>query len=328
MARFAVIIPLYNKAAYIRKALQSVFGQTFRDWELVVVDDGSADAGADIARECMEEYPDSLRYMLIRQNNGGVGAARNKGGAASSGEYLCFLDADDWWDEHFLERMNGLIEEYPEAGIYGTSYYLVKHGRRRVAPIALDEGFTKGFINYCEVYSRFLCMPLWTGAVSLRRDIFNEMGGFNTQLKLGEDFDLWIRIALKYRVAFLNEPLSFYNQDVESKNRATGKLHRPEHHMIFNLEYLEPVEAVNSDYKRLIDRLRVDALMGYRMVPEYRVVAERELAKVDWSQQPEDVLQRYHLPIWYLKLKNGVLRLGARCKSGCYRLVGRFHKNM
>lgn len=315
MARFAVVVPLYNKAPYIRKALRSVFDQTFGDWELVVVDDGSTDGSAGTARECIMSFPDSSKCRLIPETNSGVGAARNNGVAASAGEYLCFLDADDWWDEHFLERMNSLIEEYPEAGIYGTSYYLVKNGRRRVAPIALDRGFTKGFINYCEVYSRFLCMPLCTGSVALKRCVFDEMNGFKTNLRLGEDFDLWIRVALNHRVAFLNEQLFYYNQDVELKNRATRRLHEPQHHILFNLDYLEPVEAVNPDYKRLVDKLRVYSLLDYRMVKRYRGRAESELAKVDWSQQPEEVARRYRIPICLMKCHQTFLKFGARVKN-------------
>jgi len=100
--RFSVIIPLYNKAPYIEKALQSVLEQTFDDFEVIVVDDGSSDDSYSIAKSVLEasEKP----FKLIHQENAGVSTARNNGVAASHGEFICFLDGDDWWAPTFLER--------------------------------------------------------------------------------------------------------------------------------------------------------------------------------------------------------------------------------
>ena len=150
--RFTVIIPLYNKAPYVSKAIGSVLAQTFTDYELVVVDDGSKDDSAEMAAKAMAGRTDC---RLIRQANAGVSMARNNGVAASRGDYLCFLDADDWWEPTFLEEMSKLIAEFPDAGIYGTSYTIVnetKH-KTRVAPIGVEAGFGKGYINYCQVYA-------------------------------------------------------------------------------------------------------------------------------------------------------------------------------
>jgi len=104
--RFSVIIPLYNKAPYVAKAIGSVLTQTFTDFELAIVDDGSKDNSAQIAERAIEGC-DNCR--LIRQENAGVSMARNNGVSLSQGEYLCFLDADDWWAPTFLEEMSKLI---------------------------------------------------------------------------------------------------------------------------------------------------------------------------------------------------------------------------
>ena len=117
MARFSVIMPLYNKAPYVRKAAESVVAQTCKDWELVVVDDGSVDSGGEIVKSINDS-----RIRLVRQDNAGVSAARNRGVAGTTSPYICFLDADDWWEPTFLEEMAQLIERYPDAGIYGTGY--------------------------------------------------------------------------------------------------------------------------------------------------------------------------------------------------------------
>ena len=118
--RFSVVIPLYNKAPYVKKALESVFAQTFRDFELIVVDDGSTDDSLNVAKEVLDAS--GIYHQLIHQDNAGVSTARNNGVASSNGDYICFLDADDWWAPNFLERMDWLIKEYPEAGIYGVNY--------------------------------------------------------------------------------------------------------------------------------------------------------------------------------------------------------------
>ena len=312
--RFSVIIPLYNKAPYVAKAIQSVLAQTFSDYELIVVDDGSKDDSAAIASQIIEGRQNC---RLIHQDNMGVSMARNNGVAASHGDYLCFLDADDWWEPTFLEEMSQLIEEFPEAGIYGVNYTIVnetKH-KTRVAQIGVEEGFEKGYINYCQAYAKTMYMPLWTGAVCIPQTIFEEMEGFPQGIKLGEDFLLWIHIALKYKVAFLNKPLAYYNQDVDIANRGVGHLHKPQEHMLWNLADLESLEQSNVDYKQLIDNLRTYSLMVYLLDKQYRDDARNELAKVDWSKQPGRTVRLYKKPLWILGFRQIYLRLGSRIKQ-------------
>lgn len=293
--RFSVIIPLYNKAPYAAKAITSVLAQTYTDYELVVVDDGSSDNSAEIAAQAIDGH---CNCRLIRQENAGVSMARNNGVAVSHGDYLCFLDADDWWEPTFLDEMARLIQEFPDAGIYGTNYTIVnetKH-KTRVAKIGVADGFEKGFINYCQAYSKTMYMPLTSITVSIPRRIFDEMGGFPRGVRLGEDFILWVHIALKYKVAFLNIPLAYYNQDVDTANRGVGKLHNTQEHMLWNLTDIEPLEKSNPDYKQLIDNLRVYGLLPYYLSKEYHKDAGEELSKVDWKKQPLKAWNQYHLP--------------------------------
>lgn len=311
---FSVVIPLYNKAAYVAKAIQSVLAQTFTDFELIIVDDGSTDASVEMASKAIEGRGNC---RLIQQENAGVSMARNNGVAASCGEFLCFLDADDWWDPHFLEEMSKLIEDFPDAGIYGTSYTIVnetKH-KTRVSPIGVENGFEKGYINYCQVYAKTLAMPLTSISVAIPRLVFEEMGGFPKGVKLGEDFLLWIHIALKYKVAFLNKPLAYYNQDVDLANRAVGRLHEPREHMLWNLADLEPLEETNEDYKRLVDALRVEGLMEYFISKKYHQDAHEMLSKVDWSKRPQGDRREYQLPLVWLRLKYKALKLGSKLKN-------------
>ena len=180
--------------------------------------------------------------------------------------------------------------------------------------------FTEGEINYCKVYAKTLCMPLTSITVAMPRDIFDESGGFKPQLKLGEDFDLWIRIVLKHKAVLLNKPLSNYNQDVDVTYRGTHHLREPKEHMLWNLGYLEPVEKSNPDYKQLIDNMRTYSLMPYLLTKQYRSAARQELAKVDWSRQREDIVRLYNKPLFYLKLRNTFLKAGARFKQRIIRM--------
>ncbi len=306
--RFSVVIPLYNKAPYVRKALESVFNQTFRDFELIVVDDGSTDDSLDVAKEVLDAS--GIGYQLIHEDNAGVSTARNNGVATSHGDFICFLDADDWWAPNFLERMDWLIKEYPDAGIYGVNYYIISRGKQRVA---LHIPST-GYINYCDCY-RKLQMPLTSISVAIPMEVFRTMGGFKPHLKLGEDFDLWIRIALTKRVAYLDEPLAYYFQDSNPVWRGTGHLTVPEAHMLWNLDYLEPEEQTNPHYKRLIDELRTRGLLSYYLSDKYRETAKTELAKVDWSKQPVKVRLRYKSPVSVLKYRKKLKMYGSRIKQ-------------
>ena len=351
--KFSVIIPLYNKAPYIRKALASVFAQTYTDFELIVVDDGSTDESASIAEEYIREVKgyrlevkgeenskadtnaynlSPINYKLIRQANSGVSAARNNGVAQAIGDYIAFLDADDWWKPTFLEKMAKLIEDYPNAGLYASNYIYYKPGKTRVAVNNIDTGY----FNYPKAYYEGGAMPVTSISVAISRKVYDEMGGFPLGIKLGEDFLLWAKTAMHYPVAFCEEPSAYYNNDVPVNLRATRNLHHPEHHMLFRLELigdevirllgdeanapastlyaLHPTPS-EADWKRLIDKLRVGSLLEYWMSKEYHDIAAQELAKVDWSKQPDSVKRIYKTPIWLLKVKRQVMKWGSWCKQ-------------
>lgn len=326
--KFSVIVPLYNKAPYVRKALESVISQTFKDWELIIIDDGSTDGGAAICEEFIHSLTPSLvhPFCLLRQANNGVAAARNRGVAESHGEYVCLLDADDWWEPTFLEEMYKLITEYPDVGIYATNYIYYKPGKTHVA-LRLQ----RGIMNYPEVYLQDLTMPVTSITTCMPRKVFDEIGGFPVGIKLGEDFLLWAKTALHYPVAFCEKPLAYYNNDVPVAMRATRNLHAPEHHMLFNLESLEEeienLSLVHSlspshvtSWKQLFDKLRVSGLMDYWLSDEYHNAAATELAKVDWSKLPRSARTQYEKPIWLLKSKRRFMQIGSFMKQKIIKL--------
>jgi len=209
MAYFSVIIPLYNKSRFIKRSLDSVFLQTRGDYEIIVVDDGSTDEGP----EAVAGYGDR-RIRLIRQENSGVSAARNSGIMAASGKYVAFLDADDVWKPSYLRVVGSLIERYPEAGAYATAYEIVRQDGRVVRPKydAIPQPPWAGILpSYFR--SAIGVPPVWTSATTVPIHVIQKVGGFPIGVPLGEDLDMWGRIALRYPIAFCNDVCATYIQD-------------------------------------------------------------------------------------------------------------------
>lgn len=315
--RFSVIVPLYNKAPYVKKALESICAQTYKDFELVIIDDGSTDDSLAVVNDFVREVY-GVKCMVYSQANAGVAAARNNGVAKSKGEYVCFLDADDWWEPTYLEEMDRLIMEYSEAGLYATNYVYYKHGKTHVA-LKLE----RGYINYPEAYLHSVAMPVWTGAASVPRKVFDEMGGFPVGIKLGEDFLLWAKTALHYKVAFSEKALTYYNNDVPANLRATRNLHKPECSMYFHLGEIESIVDTGQSlsivdreaWKALLDKLRVIGLMNYWLNDEYHDAAKEELTKVDWSNQTKGAKAQYEKLIWLIKTKHRIMQIGSYIKQ-------------
>lgn len=209
-ASISVIIPLYNKQQYISNAIRSALEQGPLLREIIVVDDGSTDAGVDIVRDMKDP-----RIRLVSQKNGGVSKARNTGITAASGDYVAFLDADDWYVPGFLQAIATLIAEYPSAAMFGTAYRLSREAPR------LDTGYTEKCIRdnsglVCDFFAKWKQGPFFsTSSVCIRRSIFSaDSIAFPLGENLGEDQDVWFRIAERYPVAFCDLPLAVYRVDV------------------------------------------------------------------------------------------------------------------
>lgn len=204
--RVSVVVPLFNKASYVRRALESLAAQFFADFEVVVVDDGSTDGGSEV----VEAFSDP-RIRLVRQENKGEGAARNRGVVESSGDVIAMLDADDEWDPGFLETIIDLRRRYPDAGLLATGYRSIYRG-----------GFTlETAIPGCEagriirdyfVKARRVAV-VWSSAQAIPRDTLNRIGLFARD-PIGIDVDMWGRIALRYPLAYSGRILATYHNDV------------------------------------------------------------------------------------------------------------------
>ena len=209
---FSVIIPLYNKAPYIERAVKSVLSQDYPHFEIIVVNDGSSDGGEKIVTKLEDE-----RLKLVSQKNAGVSAARNKGALEAKSEYLAFLDGDDTWEPNFLSELVKLIADFPNAGIYGTSNSFIYPNGKKVAEdfSYLFAGKDQGLVeDYFGLFAQIQKSPFSNSNLCIPKKIYNEFGGYKVGVKLTEDSDLWCRIALKYDVAFSIKPLANYYLDI------------------------------------------------------------------------------------------------------------------
>jgi glycosyltransferase involved in cell wall biosynthesis len=194
---FSIIIPLYNKEHYILNALNSVVNQNFTDFEVIIIDDGSTDNSLDIVSNIEDN-----RIRIFKQENRGAAFTRNRGIEKSKGEYIALIDADDYWYPNHLSELKKLIKTFPNEGLYCNNY-----------EISYSNNFThKAIFNFeykkhCVIiddyfkYSIINCIA-WTSSVCFTKEKFNALNGFNTNLEIAEDLDLWNRFALKYRVCF------------------------------------------------------------------------------------------------------------------------------
>ena len=206
----SIVIPLYNKEKQIANTLQTVFNQTFQDFEIVITDDGSTDNGV----EEVKKINDS-RIRLIYQENQGVSAARNRGIAEAKCDYIAFLDADDEWKPEYLQTQYELIQKQAECNVFVCNYEL-KNEKGKVTPTIINNlpfEETEGVLsNYFEIAS---CSnpPLWTSAVLVKKEAIQSIGGFPVGVKAGEDLLTWARLAVKYNIAYNKTPLASFVLD-------------------------------------------------------------------------------------------------------------------
>jgi glycosyltransferase involved in cell wall biosynthesis len=191
----SVIIPTYNRVAFVQEAVDSVQAQTFRDFEILVVDDGSEDGTPQFLASCRGVR--SLRHPTQR----GVAAARNLGVAAARGEWLAFLDSDDLWLPAKLARQMAYLENHPGLLLCQTDETWVRQGVRVNKPLTHRKMTGQIFFPSLR---RCVVSP---SAVIMHRRLFASHGGFDESLPAAEDYDLWLRLGWRYKVGLVPEPL-------------------------------------------------------------------------------------------------------------------------
>jgi glycosyltransferase involved in cell wall biosynthesis len=240
----SVVIPLFNKKNYVANAVQSVLAQTFQDFEIIVVNDGSTDGSAEVVKACNDS-----RINLIEQTNAGVSAARNTGITASRGEWIAFLDADDIWLPNNLASHLAIINLNPHISWSAGNFLLCQGGQKKreiSIPTDLIQRMDNGVApDALELLSRGLFCTI---TVIVRKSIFKEIGLMDTTLKTAEDLDLWLRIALRYpRLAYCLIPIAEYRDVPESLSRS--KITDPQSlaHFEFARKYLKVSRELAAD---------------------------------------------------------------------------------
>jgi glycosyltransferase involved in cell wall biosynthesis len=195
MPRVSIIIPTYNRKSFVLEAVESVLAQTYEDFELIAVDDGSSDGTAEV----LKRY--EKRVLYLYQANQGVSAARNNGLARAQGEFVAFLDSDDLWLAKKLAIQIAFMDRHPQAQISYTDEIWIRRGNR-VNP-------KKRHAKYSgEIYPQ--CLPLCIISPSsalMRRGLFEQVGTFDPALPVCEDYDLWLRVAARFPVYFIPQRL-------------------------------------------------------------------------------------------------------------------------
>ena len=290
----SVVIPLYNKQSCIRSTIESVLNQTYSDFELIVVDDGSTDDGASVVAELSDP-----RIHLVRKANGGVSSARNAGIRQATSEYIAFLDGDDLWEPEFLEEVNKMITDFPEAGIWGTSYFFLKQGTKFSAGKPLPDGFYGIIDNSSWNLAHVYCST----AVCCRKSALEEIGGFDERIAYGEDTEVWWRIMLRHPAAYSNRPLAVYRFDEE--NRAMNKTIPLEKLYVNYFEKYESCRRENVEFRHFIDKECMWWLYPYFEANPKDQNVRRILEQIDLREYKFSFWFRFHFPKLYKMLKGG-----------------------
>ncbi len=241
---FSVIIPAYNAEKYVATAIKSVLRQTNPDFEIIVVDDGSADNS-----KCVVQQVSDARITYIYQENAGVSVARNTGIQNASGDYICFLDADDEWLPNHLETLTDLIRSYAECSVYFTGYQirlttgkLVPRTQQLLKSVS-EETFSNE--NGYDLICRYGYL-MNTNSVCFKKEAVEKVGYFEPGVRNGEDDDMWYRLLAYYPVAVSKQMTTIYNRE---NSGATAKTN-----LAADWIFLKRVDAILASEEVTLDR--------------------------------------------------------------------------
>ena len=256
MPFFSVIIPLFNKEKFIEATLKSVLNQTFIDFEILIINDGSTDNSATI----IEGFDDPrIRYFL--KENAGVSSARNDGIEKAQSNYISFIDADDYWYPDFLEEMFKIIQNYPQQKAFSAAIEI--ETSKKVIPASYSIVRT----NDCEIVNYFTASSketvICTSCAVFHKSIFEETGNFDITVKSGQDTDLWIRLGMNYPVVFSWKILARYIYDENSLSKNKNYLNKK-----INFSKFEQQEKTNPRLKKFLDLNRFSLAIKSKLIAD------------------------------------------------------------
>lgn len=207
----SIVIPLYNKASFIEEALQSIFNQTYQNFEVIVVDDGSEDDGVERVRSIQDH-----RLTLVQQSNAGVSSARNHGIELAQGDLVCFLDADDWYLPQYLNTVVAMAKDYPELLFFATNYKLVDIDKGAEKFWDVSASLDVEIIDDLFYHSRMGVSLFNIDSFAVRRlPLLQFQPCFPLGEQMCEDQDLYFRLIEKSAFAYCSQPLTAYRKGVD-----------------------------------------------------------------------------------------------------------------
>ena len=252
MPTISVIIPLYNKEKCIKKTIDSVLSQTFQDYEIIVVNDGSTDKSLEVVQSIKDD-----RLHIIDKNNEGVSATRNRGAKEANTGLLFFLDADDTIYPHCLGVLVQLRQDYPDATLWSGNYEMVKESETIVALVQQP----RGYINNP---SKMMWLRKWhfrTGTFICTKDSFWGCGGFDTRMTIGEDYLMTDSYVMKYRCAY--DPVVVMSYIFENKG-LTASIKPIECYAEWYLDFRNKSEYQKMRYGEMIGIMIINNLLDCR----------------------------------------------------------------
>ena len=243
----SAIIIFFNEEKFLCEAIKSVFDQSYNNWELLLIDDGSTDKSVEIARLCVEQHPEKVRYLEhISHKNRGMSASRNLGVQNANGKYIAHLDADDVWLPHKLENQVAILEKYPEAALVYSPWQAWNSWIE-------DEKGIDHLQNISVPLNRLILpprlVPVWLKnehtipghcATMVRGSVYNELGGFDESFRnIYEDMVFLVKVGLKLPIYVSSECVSKYRQHCDSTCNVYGKKGKLEQASLAYFEWLE-----------------------------------------------------------------------------------------
>ncbi|MGC4040130.1 MAG: glycosyltransferase family 2 protein [Flavobacterium sp.] len=289
MPFFSVIIPVYNKGRFVEKTMKSVLGQTFADFEIIIVNDGSTDNS-----ESKILGFDDARIRYFSKNNEGVSATRNFGIEKATADFICFLDADDYWYPDFLETMHHYILKLPEQKVFGSAYEIETAEKTFPALYSIKSSRDFEIVNYFEASKKE--SVLLTPNAAFHKEVFRTVGNFNVALQNLEDTDLWIRVGLKYPVAFIFKVLSRYVFDADGLSKSKKVVNTK-----IDFSAYETLEKTNPDLKLFLDMNRFPLAIKSKLVNDKKSF-EKYYSGIDLKNFPLKKRILLSLPGFALRL--------------------------
>lgn len=288
MPFFSIIIPVYNKEKFVEHTLKSVLSQTFSDFEIIIVNDGSTDG----SESKVQQFHDP-RIRYYSKKNEGVSIARNFGIEKSSADFICFLDADDFWHPDFLEVMHSYIHEIPNQKVFASAIEIETAKTIFPAQYAIKKSNAFEIVNYFEASIKE--SVIWTSAVVLHKSVFEKSGLFDPKIRIAEDTDLWIRVGLHYPVVFIWNILARYVYDEKSVSRQ-------DQYIFAETSFLKYTEAEkeNKALKKFLDFNRFSVAIKSKLIGDTKNF-EKARNGIDFKNIPLKKRVLLLLPAFILK---------------------------